>query len=544
MIKKDSNEYDVFYLFYYESYKNDASLYRSTIKINKDSVYLVNNEIMLDSSNKLQYSIITIPSSQKEHIWVIVKSVIPNKFHKFHINTKNNSYSLSTQLFSGNYPQVLENYPINLYFSNKQGTKIAFVYRYPETYSFMYLLLYDFDRCTGLLKNEKIYNISNINDSLLFIFLSGIFSPDGSKLYINGTRSIYQIDLNTSQQTPVLIWQSPQVASNDYTLNSLSMKRSIDNKIYVPFFYGFGGFAPPAVDTSNYLGVIEYPDSAGLACGFKLNGLYVGKKNKRYLPTTESTWATDPWYPVPLSSFTAGRDTAVCGGAAVPLGYVGPDTLTYVWEPAAGLSCTACPNPVATADTTTRYRLHIFDPDDFCQVPAPDSVLITVLPRTVLTATLPPDTAICPGAVFTLTPTLVGTGSVLWSTGATTPSITVEPTATTTYTLTYSGTACDVPDTATVTVTVLPPDASPCRTTRLDETTAQIRIYPNPTTGPLTVELPAGIRTDIDLLNAIGQGLLRVVNRSGTVHLDLTPYPDGHYYLMVKGQRTRVVLRK
>jgi hypothetical protein len=48
----------------------------------------------------------------------------------------------------------------------------------------------------------------------------------------------------------------------------------------------------------------------------------------------------------------------------------------------------------------------------------------------------------------------------------------------------------------------------------------------------------------VELLNAIGQGLLRVVNRSGTVHLDLTPYPDGHYYLTVKGQRTRVVLRK
>jgi hypothetical protein len=58
------------------------------------------------------------------------------------------------------------------------------------------------------------------------------------------------------------------------------------------------------------------------------------------------------------------------------------------------------------------------------------------------------------------------------------------------------------------------------------------------------VELPAGIRTDIDLLNAIGQGLLRVVNRSGTVHLDLTPYPDGHYYLTVKGQRTKIVLRR
>jgi hypothetical protein len=236
-----------------------------------------------------------------------------------------------------------------------------------------------------------------------------------------------------------------------------------------------------------------------------------------------------------------GSDRTICAGDSLTIGVVPAPNVAYSWN----TDATTASIGIRPEQTTT-YILQAVDTSASCGEPIPvlDTLTVTVLPRNVLTVTLPPDTAICSGANLTLTPVLTGTGSVLWSTCATTPSITVEPTATTTYTLTYSGTACDTPGTATVTVTVLPPDASPCRTARPDETTAQIRIYPNPTTGPLTVELPAGIRTDIDLLNAIGQGLLRVVNRSGTVHLDLTPYPDGYYYLMVKGQRTRVVLRK
>jgi hypothetical protein len=236
-----------------------------------------------------------------------------------------------------------------------------------------------------------------------------------------------------------------------------------------------------------------------------------------------------------------GSDRTICAGDSLTIGMAPVPNVAYSWNTDATTAIIGI-----RPEQTTTYILQAVDTSAGCGEPVPvlDTLTVTVLPRNVLEATLPPDTAVCPGASLTLTPVLTGTGSVLWSTGATTPSITVEPSQTTTYTVTFTGTACDTPGTATVTVTVLPLDASPCRTARPDATATQIRIYPNPTTGPLTVELPAGIRTDIDLLNAIGQGLLRVVNRSGTVHLDLTPYPDGHYYLTVKGQRTRVVLRK
>jgi hypothetical protein len=58
------------------------------------------------------------------------------------------------------------------------------------------------------------------------------------------------------------------------------------------------------------------------------------------------------------------------------------------------------------------------------------------------------------------------------------------------------------------------------------------------------VGLAPGLRTDVDLLNAISQGLLRLMNQSDTVRLEPMPYPDGTYYLTIHGRRTRMVLRR
>ena len=48
---------------------------------------------------------------------------------------------------------------------------------------------------------------------------------------------------------------------------------------------------------------------------------------------------------------------------------------SYAWSPSTGLSCTACPNPVASPTTTTAYFLTITS-DSSCV--AEDSLLITV----------------------------------------------------------------------------------------------------------------------------------------------------------------------
>ncbi|HZG00125.1 MAG TPA: choice-of-anchor L domain-containing protein, partial [Chitinophagales bacterium] len=55
-------------------------------------------------------------------------------------------------------------------------------------------------------------------------------------------------------------------------------------------------------------------------------------------------------------------DTAICAGQSATLAVAGaPATATYTWTPATGLSCTDCPNPVATPESTTTYSVTVSD---------------------------------------------------------------------------------------------------------------------------------------------------------------------------------------
>lgn len=50
----------------------------------------------------------------------------------------------------------------------------------------------------------------------------------------------------------------------------------------------------------------------------------------------------------------AGADTLICMGRGVTLNATGADSI-YTWSPGRGLSCTICPNPIATPDSVTNY---------------------------------------------------------------------------------------------------------------------------------------------------------------------------------------------
>lgn len=77
----------------------------------------------------------------------------------------------------------------------------------------------------------------------------------------------------------------------------------------------------------------------------------------------------------------AGPDATLCPGSAgitlggTPIVTGGTAPYTYSWAPAAGLSCTNCPNPVATGSTTTTYTLTVSDQGNNCT--GSDQVTIT-----------------------------------------------------------------------------------------------------------------------------------------------------------------------
>ena len=68
---------------------------------------------------------------------------------------------------------------------------------------------------------------------------------------------------------------------------------------------------------------------------------------------------------------------------------------------------------------------------------------------------------------------------------------------------------------------------------------ASLRVYPNPTTGRLTVSLP--VETDVEVHDMMGRRLMAVHARQGAVALDLTALPQGVYLLRAAGAVSRVV---
>lgn len=152
---------------------------------------------------------------------------------------------------------------------------------------------------------------------------------------------------------------------------------------------------------------------------------------------------------------TNGPVQNVCNGATVTLTASG--ATTYSWSPAAGLSCTTCPNPVASPLSTTTYT--VTGTTGGCSTTSQITVNVTSTPA----VSAGPDQNICVGGGASLQ--AGGATTYVWSpatdlscTSCANPTAT--PTATTTYTVV--GTApggCVGTDQVTVTI-VAPPTVS------------------------------------------------------------------------------------
>lgn len=106
------------------------------------------------------------------------------------------------------------------------------------------------------------------------------------------------------------------------------------------------------------------------------------------------------------TAVTLGNDTAVCMGSSIQLNAKGGDG-TYTWSPPNGLSCTDCPNPIATPSQTTRYSVRSIN-DGGCDIS--DTIEVKVRVATIDAGN---DTAICSGSSTTLTPS--GGVAYIWS---------------------------------------------------------------------------------------------------------------------------------
>lgn len=175
------------------------------------------------------------------------------------------------------------------------------------------------------------------------------------------------------------------------------------------------------------------------------------------LITTNSSGCTDTTNQLitinPLPTVVATPDTTICLGQSVQLNATGANT--YLWiPPVNNLSCTACPNPIASPTVTTTYLVRGTTALGCERV---DSARITVIQPSTVVA--PPDDSLCLGQSLVLLAT--GTQVYSWTPAASlnnpnVPGPIARPATTTTYTVTGSDFLGCFTTTDTVLVSVFP----------------------------------------------------------------------------------------
>ena len=151
----------------------------------------------------------------------------------------------------------------------------------------------------------------------------------------------------------------------------------------------------------------------------------------------------------PLPVLSAGTDVNICSGQSVTLTVSasnGTPAYTYAWStPPGGTGSSKTVSPT----TNTTYVITVTDSKGCTDT---DDVIVTVGGSAAASITGPDN--VCLGSSITLTASGAGTGgSYTWSNGATSASITVNPTTNTTYTVTVTN-ASGCSGTASKAVTV------------------------------------------------------------------------------------------
>lgn len=132
------------------------------------------------------------------------------------------------------------------------------------------LCLFDFDKSTGIISNPINLPYSGCEFGLSF-------SPDNSKLYgatwvavtftSNYLNYLYQFDLSAGNAAAII---NSKMVVDSMQESYGSLKIGPDGKIYV------------REASSNYLGVINFPNQSALACNYIKNGLFIGTQGNQY----------------------------------------------------------------------------------------------------------------------------------------------------------------------------------------------------------------------------------------------------------------------
>jgi len=189
----------------------------------------------------------------------------------------------------------------------------------------------------------------------------------------------------------------------------------------------------------------------------------------------------------------AASSTAICAGQTTTL--TGSGGTTYTWNPG---SITG--NPIAVTPTTTTTYSVAGTGTNGCNGTTTRNIIVNALP---VVSAAPSSTMICVGQTATLTAN--GASTYTWNPGGPGTSIAVSPTVTTTYSVTGTAT------TSCSNTSVLTLSVSACTGIEQVVNAGGYSIYPNPTSGKLTITAGVTKNTVIgaEVIDAAGKLVLK-----------------------------------
>jgi len=166
-------------------------------------------------------------------------------------------------------PHVYEGHIMQSCFS-QQGDKFIMILTEDLDSLQTIIDLFDFDRCNGMLSNQRAIVIPDTQ----WVAIGSSFSPNGRFLYINTNKDLYQFDT----------WNTSNINSTRLVVSSWDTTQLPYREFYHQYLTPEGKILITNWFSSLFLNVINQPDSQGTACSVSLASISLPYWNSFMLP--------------------------------------------------------------------------------------------------------------------------------------------------------------------------------------------------------------------------------------------------------------------
>lgn len=372
-------------------------------------------------------------------------------------------------------------------------------------------LLFDFNTTTGQVTNPLLL------DTLFYYGCE--FSPDGNRLYATHFQpyEVRQWSLCYTSDSSVL--SSRTTILSNQSFNELgTMQIGPDKKIYI-------------ASGSNSVSVIHFPNLAGNSCSFtpqsvNLGNRMSGKSLPNFIVGFQRSQATvSSSVQCGQASFTYSLPPLPCTAPAYQ-----PTSLRWRFDDitAGGKDTSSAQNPSYVYSKNGTYTVsliinYLCASDTFKKI-----VSVTAIPEFTITGR----SKICINEATTLI--AAGANSYTWSGAQQTPTVTLNPSVTTIYTITGVTNGCQASKQHTVLV-------EPCVGMN-SVATSQQKIYPTPARNYINIE---GLQDQtIKIVDLLGNSIMIIHLQQPKEEIDVSHLPTGIYFLITASGLREKFLRE